>query len=64
MEQELQFSISVEIELKIEASKESQIMIPNLWYLWENDKCVQSSIAGSSPAQGVHNWLNKIRIAK
>ena len=39
-------------------------MVPNLWYLWENDKCVQSSIAGSSPAQGVHNWLEKIRIAK
>ena len=64
MEQELQFSISVEIKLKIEASKGSQIMIPNLWYLWENYKCVQSSIAGSSPAEGVHTWLKKIRIAK
>ena len=63
MEQEVQISISVEMKLKIEASKGSQIMIPNLWYLWENYKCVQSSIAGSSPAQGVHTWLKKIRIA-
>ena len=64
MEKELQISISVKIKLKIEASKGSQIMIPNLWYLWENYKCVQSSIAGSSPAEGVHTWLKKIRIAK
>ena len=64
MEQELPISISVEIKLKIEVRKGSQIMIPNLWYLRENDKCFQSSIAGSSPAEGVHTWLKKIRIAK
>ena len=62
MEQELQISISVEIKFKITQQRKPNRGSKSV--ISQMRPIVHCGGTGSSPAQGVHNWLEKIRIAK